>query len=201
MRYLKWHTFNGQVMRILGLRTCALLVAVILSLPGISSAAGRAPWVLVDTESLTLTVFSSENHVLARFHNIAIGSGGAADLHRRGDETTPRGTFHIIWIDRHSRFGTFYGLDYPSAHIAWSAYVEGKITSEEFDAIIRALRQNRLPPEDTPLGGQLGIHGLGVGDPKVQQAVNWTSGCVAVTNRQIRQLARWMHVGTKVVIR
>lgn len=188
-------------MRILELHRWALLVAVILSLPAVSWAAGRQPWVLVDTQALTLTVFSADNHVLARFSNIAIGSGGAAEAHRRGDETTPLGTFQIIWIDRHSRFGMFYGLDYPTASMAWRAYVAGNITGDEFDAIIDALRQHRMPPQDTPLGGQIGIHGLGVGDPSVQHAVNWTAGCVALTNRGIRLLERWVHVGTKVVIR
>lgn len=188
-------------MRILELRPWAILVAAILSLPAVSSAVDRQPWVLVDTQALTLTVFSPGNHVLARFRNIAIGSGGAADMHLRGDETTPRGTFHVTRIDRRSHFGTFYGLDYPTARIAWGAYVEGHITTEEYDAIIMALRQHRAPPQDTPLGGQIGIHGLGHGNAEVHQAVNWTNGCVALDNRQLQRLARWLHVGTRVVIR
>ena len=188
-------------MRVLKRGLGALLVAAILGAPAVSWAHGRLPWLLVDTQALTLTVFSPENHVLARFSNIAIGSGGAADMHLRGDETTPRGTFHVTWIDRDSRFGTFYGLDYPTARIAWGAYVEGNITTEEYDAIVRALRQHRTPPQDTPLGGRIGIHGLGRGNPEVHQAVNWTNGCVALNNVQLRRLARWMQVGTKVVIR
>ena len=179
----------------------ALFVAVLLGLPVASRAGGGQPWVLVDTGALTLTVLSAENRVLARIHNIAIGSGGAAEIHHRGDETTPRGMFHVTWVDRHSRFTTFYGLDYPSARIARRAYAEGSISQAERDAILRALRQHRTPPQNTPLGGQLGIHGLGSGKPGVQQAVNWTDGCVALSNRDIRLLSRWMHVGTRVVIR
>ena len=155
----------------------------------------------MDTEAQTLTVFSTKNHVLARFHNIAIGSGGAAEFHLRGDQTTPRGIFHVSWVDRQSRFGTFYGLDYPSALVARRAYFEGSISGEEFDAIMRALRRHRTPPQNTPLGGQLGIHGLGRGDPRVQQEVNWTDGCVALSNKQIRLLSNWIHVGSRVVIR
>ena len=185
------------------MRRClaALFIAVFLWIPAVAWASGGQAWILVDTQALTLTVLSAENHVLVRFHNISIGSGGAAESHRRGDATTPRGIFHVTWVDRHSRFNTFYGLDYPSARIAWGAYVEGKISEAEYDAIIRALRRHGRPPEETALGGQIGIHGVGMGDPGVQQTVNWTSGCVAVTNREIRLLARWMHVGTKVVIR
>lgn len=179
----------------------ALFVAIFLGLPAVSWATGGQSWVLVDTRGLTLTVFSAGNRILARFHNIAIGSGGAAEMHHRGDDTTPRGMFHVAWVDRHSRFTTFYGLDYPSARIARRAYSEGTISQAEYDAIIQALRQHRTPPQNTPLGGQLGIHGLGGGNPSVQQAVNWTDGCVALTNRDIRLLSRWMHVGTRVVIR
>jgi murein L,D-transpeptidase YafK len=190
-------------MRGITLRRClgAWIVAVILGVSATAWAGGGQPWVLVDTEALTLTVLSAENHVLVRFHNISIGSGGAAESHRRGDETTPRGVFHVAWVDRQSRFGTFYGLDYPSARIARRAYLDGDISETELDAIIRALRQHRTPPQNTPLGGQLGIHGIGRGDPSVQQAVNWTDGCVALSNQQIRRLSRWMDIGTRVVIR
>lgn len=179
----------------------ALWVAAILAVPAVSRAGDGQPWVLVDTEALTLTVFSTQDRVLARFHNISIGSGGAAEFHLRGDETTPRGIFHVAWVDRQSRFDTFYGLDYPSARIARRAFEEGSISREEFDVIRQALRRHRTPPQDTPLGGQLGIHGVGRGDPSVQQAINWTDGCVALNNKQIRQLSNWVRVGTRVVIR
>ncbi len=178
-----------------------LLVAVIQGAPGVVWASGRLPWILVDTQALTLTVFSPEDHVLARFHNISIGSGGAAEIHRRGDETTPLGEFRIAWIDRRSRYGTFYGLDYPSERIARRAYSEGTLSRSELDAIIKAVREHRIPPQNTPLGGRLGIHGIGRGDPRIHEAFNWTNGCVALTNQQIQQLSRWVRTGTHVLIR
>lgn len=188
-------------MRVLKLWLSVLLATTILGTPAVSWAIGRLPWILVDTRALTLTVLSAENHVLARFKNISIGSGGAAEIHRRGDETTPRGVFHVAWIDRHSRYGTFYGIDYPSGDIARRAYAEGTISRAELDAIVEALQQHRMPPQNTPLGGRLGIHGIGRGDPRIHGAFNWTNGCVALTNPQTRQLSRWMHIGTRVVIR
>jgi murein L,D-transpeptidase YafK len=193
--------FHRQIIRALKRGLGALLVAAILGAPAFSWANGRLPWILVDTQALTLTVFSTENHVLARFQNISIGSGGVADIHHRGDETTPLGVFHVSWVDRSSRYGTFYGLDYPSASMARRAYAAGIIRRAEFDAIIKALRQHRTPPQNTALGGRLGIHGIGRGDPNIQKAVNWTDGCVALTNPQIRQLSRWVQPGTRVVIR
>lgn len=155
----------------------------------------------MDTEDLTLTVLSDDNRVLARFEDISIGSRGAARIHRRGDETTPLGMFRIAWIDHRSRYDTFFGLDYPSERVARSAYAEGIINRAELDAIVEAVRQRRLPPQNTALGGHLGIHGVGRGDPAIHEALNWTDGCVALTNRQIRQLSRWVRVGTEVMIR
>jgi len=197
----EWLLFHGLIIRFLKQGLGALLVATILGAPAVSWANGKPPWILVDIQALTLTVFSAENHALARFDNISIGSGGTAEIHRRGDETTPLGVFQVAWIDRHHRFNTFFGLDYPSEEIARRAYAEGIISRAEFDAIIKALQQHRIPPQNTPLGGRLGIHGIGRGDLRIHEAFNWTNGCVALTNPQIRQLSGWVHVGTRVVIR
>jgi murein L,D-transpeptidase YafK len=180
---------------------CTFFALFFLSLPVNSHAASRQPWILVDTQSGILTVFSADDSVIVRFHNIAIGSGGVAKEHCRGDDTTPLGTFYVAWINHHSRFGTFFGFDYPTSGLAIRAYAEGNITGAEFDAIIDAIRHHRIPPQNTSLGGQLGVHGLGNGDPHVQQSVNWTDGCIAITNREIRALSTWVHVGTRVVIR
>lgn len=186
--------------RLLGsLRILALVVAAML--PSMVQAAAGQPWVLVNTKKLMLTVYGADGQVIARFPDISIGSGGTSREHMHGDETTPLGTFHVRWIDRHSRFLTFFGLDYPTAGAALRAYAAGRITAAQCDAITGAFRDHRVPPQNTPLGGQIGIHGVGGGLPWVQGNANWTDGCVAVTNPEIRKLARWVHVGTKVVIR
>lgn len=177
----------------------AALAVALLGLSALA-AAGQAR-LTIDTQALTLTVVASDDRVLARFHNISIGHGGAADLHLRGDATTPRGDFRVAWIDRASRYGTFYGLDYPNEASARRAEAAGIIDATGLDAILRAHRLDRIPPQNTPLGGRLGIHGLGQGDPRVHAAFNWTNGCVALTNAQMRQLARWVRVGTPVMIR
>ena len=54
------------------------------------------------------------------------------------------------------------------------------------------------PP--TTLGGLIGIHGIGKGDPRVHRDFNWTFGCVALTNEQIDQLRPWVRLGTRVVL-
>ena len=71
----------------------------------------------------------------------------------------------------------------------------------QLPAILDAFRRGRLPPQDTALGGELGIHGTGDGSPAIQRDVNWTTGCVALTNQQAFELERWVRVGTTVVVR
>ncbi len=68
-------------------------------------------------------------------------------------------------------------------------------------AILRAFQEQAIPPQETPLGGYIGIHGIGRGDPAIHQKFNWTQGCIALTNRQIDDLSKWVHVGMRVVIR
>ncbi len=149
-----------------------------------------------------MSILSPRDRVIARIRNVAIGSNGAADVHFRGDETTPRGTYRIAWIDRHSRFGLFFGLNYPTPAVAARASLEGRIGRASLDAIVEAFREHRIAPQDTPLGGELGIHGLGAGAPPwIQRSVNWTDGCVALAPAQMREFSRWAHVGTRVVIR
>jgi lipoprotein-anchoring transpeptidase ErfK/SrfK len=57
------------------------------------------------------------------------------------------------------------------------------------------------PPQHTPLGGYIGIHGIGNGDTQIHETVNWTNGCVALTNQQIDDLETWVYIGMRVAIR
>lgn len=158
-------------------------------------------WIMVDTQALTLTVYSGDNQVLARFHNISIGSGGTATTTRRaGDSTTPVGTFHVAWVNPHSRFHVFFGLDYPTAAYGAKAYQLGLISKADYGSILSASLNGTVPPQDTPLGGRIGIHGIGRGNPKVQRKINWTDGCIALSNADVDRLAKWIGVGTRIVI-
>lgn len=162
-------------------------------------AAEIVPWVIVDTEARTLTVVDGAT-ILARYDNIALGRGGVGLSRRQGDGKTPVGIFHVAWVNRNSRFRLFFGLDFPNLDHAHRAYTAQLISFGEFDAIKTAFERQQTPPQDTPLGGFLGIHGIGDGSQKIHNQFNWTDGCVALTNDQILELDQWVTVGTKVVI-
>jgi murein L,D-transpeptidase YafK len=106
---------------------------------------------------------------------------------RRGDGKTPLGEYHIAWVKDDGQFGPFMGLDYPSLARAEKGLAAGEISQREFDAIAAAHVSGRVPPQNTRLGGQIGIHGLGRADPGIHRDLNWTKGCVALTNEQMRQ--------------
>ncbi len=157
-------------------------------------------WLLVDTQAQTLEVKNGP-YTLALFKDIAIGRRGAGFKQHRGDEVTPLGVYRIAWINKRSHYRKFFGFDYPSVDNAREALRRGLISSYEFQRIIDAHRHNRVPPQNTPLGGQLGIHGLGRADERIHKMTNWTKGCVALTNEQIDLLEVWIEKGTKVIIK
>ncbi len=157
-------------------------------------------WLLVDTRAQTLEVKNGP-YTIALFKDIAIGRGGAGFKQHRGDEVTPLGSYRIAWINERSHYRRFFGFDYPSVDNAREALRRGLISSYEFQRIIDAHRHNVVPPQNTALGGQLGIHGLGRADERIHRMTNWTKGCVALTNEQIDLLAIWIEKGTKVIIK
>ena len=116
-----------------------------------------------------------------------------------GDERMPEGDYRFIGPPRKSRFYGFIPIDYPSRADADRAFAEGRITKEEHAAIGHSHRLGRLPPQNTPLGGALGIHGEG---PRWRGdlALNWTYGCIAVTDLAIAQLAKLVRPGTPLHI-
>jgi murein L,D-transpeptidase YafK len=174
-------------------------LAILLLLTSAASAtAGDDIWLLVDTQTLTLQVKKGYQTVDV-FNNIAIGQSGAGFKQRRGDRVTPLGIYHIAWINNKSPFRRFFGFDYPSKENAHDALMKGLIDLRDYQRILVAHQQGKTPPQNTPLGGQLGIHGLGRADPLIHQMTNWTRGCIALTNEQIDRLSSWIGKDTVVV--
>ncbi|MEZ5571098.1 MAG: L,D-transpeptidase [Halioglobus sp.] len=180
----------------------ALCIAVILSGPAQRAMATSESdvWLSVDTDHLSIVVMQGD-HEVEVFDNIAIGSSGPSLTKRRDDGTTPLGEFTITEIRRSERFKLFMALNYPNLEHTERAWQEHRIDASEYRALRYDLDRGRPPSQNTSLGGQLGIHGVGRGDMKVHESVNWTEGCIAVTNEQLQELAKWVVVGTRVVVR
>lgn len=156
--------------------------------------------IVIDTKAYTLQVLQDDREMLV-FSDIAIGRYGTSLDRRRGDNTTPLGHFKIGWIAEKTAFHKFFGFNYPTKEYADRAFRSGQLDQKTRNKISKALAAGRLPPQNTILGGSLGIHGIGKGDINVHKQYNWTNGCVALTNDQIDLLTVWVRVGTPVEIR
>jgi murein L,D-transpeptidase YafK len=111
------------------------------------------------------------------------------------------GKFRIGWTNKNTRYHRFLGLTYPDLPAADRALVDGRIDEPQWQAIRRASEAGKVPSQHTPLGGMIGIHGIGDGDLTVHRDFNWTNGCVALTNEEIDELLQWVKIGTPVEIR
>ncbi len=158
-----------------------------------------SPWIFVDTQARTLSVLQG-GKTLHTFTDISIGRSGTSHAKISQDGTTPLGKFKVSHIIEDSPFVRFFGLNYPGISHATEALASGLITAEEFARIRSAHRHGRVPPQNTALGGHIGIHGVGKGDPVIHEEFNWTNGCVALRNEQLRLLGTWVGIGTRVVI-
>lgn len=156
--------------------------------------------IIIDTKALTLKVMQSNKERLS-FSNIAIGRYGTTTDKRNGDHKTPLGHFAIAWITERTSFHRFFGLLYPGKAYAERAFQTGQLDQKSWNRIRQAYASGRLPPQNTDLGGSLGIHGVGKGDKKIHEQFNWTNGCIALTNDQIDSLTGWIKIGTPVEIR
>ena len=164
------------------------------------SAFAEDVWLLVDTRKLTLQV-KKGNKTVETYKNIAIGRSGAGFKQRRGDDITPLGTYKISWINEKSPYKRFYGFNYPSEGNAYKALKKKLINKKTYESIISAHRADEIPAQNTRLGGRIGIHGLGKGDERIHKIVNWTHGCIALTNEQLDRLDRWIGEGTTVKVK
>jgi murein L,D-transpeptidase YafK len=179
------------------LRIYFLLICIFFTIPVL---AYDGIWLLVDTNALKIEVKKGET-TIDTIDGIAIGQGGAGQKVHRGDNITPYGEYKIGWIGERSTFHRFFGLNYPSVHDADNALRKGLIDRYTYANIINAHLDNQVPPQNTPLGGRIGIHGLGRGDEKIHKTMNWTHGCIALTNIQIDHLSQWVNTGTLVKIK
>ena len=178
----------------LALLTIALAPAVM--------ASGN-PYSLEVSKSSQELIVKDGDQVIKRFR-ISIGRGGDGTKLQRGDNKTPIGTYKILDFKANSRFHFFMLINYPNQVDAWHGYIDNRINAREFKQIIVANRNNQVPPQNTVLGGYIGLHGIGeITEQKlsIHNKENWTEGCIALTNEEISELRNYVTIGTTIQIR
>ena len=159
-----------------------LYLALLLSAAGATtgpSATAQADSILIIKSTRTMTLLH-QGRVL-KTYKVALGAEPLGAKTRRGDNRTPEGSYTIDSRNEHSQFHLALHISYPNA------------ADRE-----RARKLGANP------GGDIMIHGL---PPQwawmgaAHRKVDWTAGCVAVTNAEIEEIWSIVPIGTKVEIR
>lgn len=139
--------------------------------------AGKIDRILIEKAARRMQLFQDGAPV--RTYQIALGFTPKGDKVRQGDGKTPEGEFTIDRRNAESAFHLSIGLDYPQP--------------EDRE---RAAELGYSP------GGDIFIHGQPNALPDgLKIKGDWTAGCVALTNAEMREVWAVTPIGTKVVIR
>lgn len=165
-------------LRILGFLLIAVDISICTEAQDRAAAHEFADLVIIEKASRTITLL---NHgVVLRTYRVALGGNPLGPKVRIGDKRTPEGTYVIDAKYSHSRFHLALHISYPnSADRA------------------RALKLGVSP------GGGIEIHGVEsqyswIGP--LHRLIDWTAGCIAVTNTEIEEIYKLVPVGTPVEI-
>lgn len=138
---------------------------------------GTVDRIVIEKAARRMTVYRDQ--VPLQTYAIALGFAPKGDKERQGDGRTPEGIYKIDRRNAASAYHLSLGLDYPQASDRAIAASGG------FDP-----------------GGDIMIHGQPNGLPDdVALRGDWTAGCVAVTNQEMRELFAAVAIGTEVEIR
>jgi hypothetical protein len=149
------------------------------------------PSIFVSKSQRELRLYSGGR--IARVYRVGLGANPIDDKEREGDKRTPQGNFYITTKNAHSQFYRSLGISYPNIAAAKRGLQGHLITQAQYNQIMEANRGRRNPPQDTPLGGKVLIHGGG-------SAYDWTFGCVALDRLDILELFSAVPLGTPVRI-
>ncbi len=132
--------------------------------------------------------------------SVAIGRDPIGSKQARGDQRTPEGNYRVSGPARRSRFHRLIPIDFPSRRDADNALARGAISAAEHARIVARRADGRPPPQDTALGGHLGLHGEGLKWQGESAGLDWTYGCIAVRDHEIDFLAERVSIGTPIWI-
>jgi tetratricopeptide (TPR) repeat protein len=135
--------------------------------------------ILIEKKERRLTLLSKGE--ILKTYKIALGGNPIGPKERQGDNKTPEGTYIIDSRNKDSRYHLSLRISYPNE--------KDKKRAKELG----------FSP-----GGDIMIHGIKngfswVGDFHTE--IDWTKGCIAVTDEEIEEIARLAPNGTIVEIR
>jgi murein L,D-transpeptidase YafK len=152
----------------------------------------KHPRIVIIKSKRRLELYSQGRVV--RTYKVGLGFNPVPDKVREGDGATPEGDFYVFTKNDKSAYYLSLGVSYPNIEDAARGLRDRLISRKERDVIVRAIQNKAAPPQHTALGGLIYIHGNGAKS-------DWTWGCVALENEDIRELFDAAQVGTPVTIK
>jgi len=158
--------------------------------------------ILIERKNYSLSIY--EDTVLIKTCRANFGRNINSPKCREDDYATPVGEYMICSVDTLNKYHKFLRLNYPNLADAGEALVKGIITQKQYDKLNFEFYYGDCPDQDTELGGNIGIHGIGeynVIFKNLPFVFNWTDGSIAVSNEDIDEIYSIVKRGTKVVIK
>lgn len=156
-----------------------LATLFILLLASYSVASEKAiDYVLVKKANRTMQLLSQGKVI--KEYNIALGANPVGHKQQEGDERTPEGKYLLDYKKENSSFFRAIHISYPN----------------EKD-------KERAKAANIDPGGLIMIHGQKNGFGWLtwaSQWFNWTDGCIAVTNSEMKEMWALVTVGTPIEI-
>lgn len=147
--------------------------------PDVSSL--RAAKVVVYKSERRLDLLDGKGQPI-RSYRVSLGKSPTGDKQQQGDNRTPEGLYTIDWRNPQSSYHLSLRVSYPNKDDLW-----------------RAKRQGVSP------GGDIFIHGLPNGKGwkrwKYNKGRDWTNGCIAVYDDEIREIWNLVPDGTPILIK
>ena len=142
-------------------------------------ADARADLIVVRKAERQLDLY--RDGVVLKSYRISLGRHPTGPKQQQGDGRTPEGEYRIDYRKPDSSFHKALHISYPGPTDTAAAKALG------------------VDP-----GGMVMVHGMRNGFGwlgRIHQAVDWTNGCVAVTDREIDEIWRAVPDGTKIILK
>ena len=117
------------------------------------------------------------NNKIIKSYRIRLGFNPKGHKLKEGDGKTPEGKYYITHKNPKSKFYLSLGINFPNK-------------SDKK----RALKKGQNP------GSDIFIHGLGNRSIIIHYLFDWTEGCIALTNREIKEIYDLVDPGTVLYI-
>lgn len=157
-------------------------VSILSCLIFLSSTWAKHPEVdkIVVIKSKRIMMLLKDNKVI-KVYKVALGKNPLGHKTQAGDQKTPEGTYVITSKNSHSKYYKAINISYPN------------------ESDIKNAKKLGVPP-----GNGIAIHGLPkeLEDiDKFHRRLDWTDGCIAVTNHEIDEIWQLVSDGTPIEIR